>query len=111
MRKIYAFNNGGRPNWYRCIAIAEDGHIVGNHICSHEGFMKSDIGVTSEWHHEDYKKHYPDGFIVEWVDTDKLDIHEGLKAALEKNKALPDSAREIKPYIEITLDDGSKLTA
>ena len=111
MNKIYAFNNGGRPNFMQAMAIAESGHVVGTHICSSEGYMRSDIGVTSTWHHEDYKAHYPDGFEVEWVDTHKLDSHEGLQAALAKNKEMTGSDKpKPKTCVEIEFSDGSRAT-
>ena len=87
--KIFAFNNGGSPDWLRAVAIAESGHVVGGHICSDEGFiMQHDIGVTSNWHHDEYAKHYPDGFEVVWVPTSEIFTHPGLQAALAKNKEL-----------------------
>jgi len=37
------------------------------------------MGITSDWHHEEYKKHYPDGFELVWVENPSND--EEFKAA------------------------------
>lgn len=49
-------------------ALAEDGTDLAYHISSNESFSKHDMGVTSNWHHKEYKEHYPNGFEVVWVD-------------------------------------------
>lgn len=89
MHKIYAFNNGGSPGWLHAVALGDDGRVVAGHICSHESFMRHDLGVSgSNWKHEQYDKYYGAGnWSIEWVDDP--DTHEGLKAAIELNKAQP----------------------
>lgn len=53
MKKIYCFNNGGSPDWLSAIAICEDGHVLAQHICSHECYMRHDLGMDgSEWKHK-----------------------------------------------------------
>lgn len=86
MPKIYAFSNvvGGGDG--PCYAIAEDGTVVGSHYCSHEGWASHDLGVTSDWHHDEYKAHYPDGFEVEFVPCAQIETHDGLQAALKLNR-------------------------
>lgn len=84
-KKIYCFNNGGSPGWYKALAVAEDGTVLAGHICSHESFMRHDLGMDSTWKHENYNKHYGEGnWELEWVSNPRN--HEGLKAAFELNK-------------------------
>ena len=83
--KIFVFSNvvGGGDG--PCFALAEDGTVVGSHYCSHEGWASHDLGVTSDWHHAEYKAHYPDGYEMEFVRSSEIDAHEGLQAALKRN--------------------------
>jgi hypothetical protein len=67
-------------------ALAEDGTGLGGHLSSNVSFAKHDIGLTSDWHHDDYRKHYPDGYEVEWIDSKDLDTHEGFQKALKLNQ-------------------------
>jgi hypothetical protein len=89
--KIFCFSNvvgGGDGVAY---AMAEDGHVLGSHWCSHEGFVSHDLGVTEGSRldrHEDYKKHYPDGYEMIFVPAREVDTHEGLKKAFELNKLI-----------------------
>jgi hypothetical protein len=85
--KIYCFNNGGAPGWYSAVALSEDGECLAQHICSHEAYMPHDLGITSDWKHEIYWKHYPEGFELVWVPTDELNTHEGLNNAIAKSDA------------------------
>ena len=88
MKKIYCFNNGGSPGWYQALAICEDGHVLGQHICSHERFMRHDLGMDgSNWKHENYNAHCgPGNWELEWVDDPEN--HEALKKAFDLNVAL-----------------------
>lgn len=83
--KIYAFSNCGGGDG-SAVALAEDGTCVGGHWCSNEGWIPHDLGVTSDWHHEDYAKHYPDGFEVVFVAHEDIDGHAELNKALALNK-------------------------
>lgn len=89
---IMGFNNGGSYQWYQAVALAEDGTFLGSHICSHEGYMENDLGIlegTGHDRHEDsYKKHYPDGYRMEFVPYELIKHHEKLLAAIEKSKAM-----------------------
>lgn len=82
--RIYAFCNGGSPGWYRCDALTEDGVFVAGHVCSAPSYGPHDLGVTGDWHHDTYRKYYPDGFEVIWVETDDP----RLLAAHERHKAM-----------------------
>lgn len=86
MPKIYCWVNSGRgTDWQIVIAMAEDGTALASHCSSSEGWAKHDIGIGSDWKHDTYRKHYPEGFELEWVDD--FDGHPGLAAAYEKNQA------------------------
>lgn len=84
-KKIYCFNNGGSRDWYEAVAIAEDGTVLAGHICSHESFMRHDLGIDSTWKHESYNAHYGEGnWELEWISDPRN--HEGLQAACKLNK-------------------------
>ena len=84
MKKIYCFNNGGSYGWMRAVAIAEDGNVLANHTCSNESYMRHDLGIGSDWKHENYDKHYGAGnWQLEWVSD--LDAHTGFQEALRLN--------------------------
>jgi hypothetical protein len=96
--KIYCFSNvvgGGDGAAY---AIAEDGAILGSHWCSHEGFIPHDLGVQEgsrpDRHENDYAKHYPDGYEMEFVGSRRIDSHVGLQKALDLNKKQAEKAKE-----------------
>ena len=87
--RIMVFNNSqGGGDWNSCVAIAESGHALGNHICSHENYAPHDLGViegTREDRHETYRKHYPDGYVMEFVPAVDIEGHERLQAAFKRN--------------------------
>jgi hypothetical protein len=86
---IYGFNNGGSAGWYHAVLLAEDGTCLGGHVCSHECYMKHDLGIlegTSPDRHETFKQHYPDGYKMVFVPSDDISTHEGLQKAFTKNK-------------------------
>jgi len=71
-------------------ALAEDGAVLGSHLCGNEGFVPHDLGVTEGSRldiHEDYKKHYPDGYEMEFVKAADVHTHEGLQEAIRLNQA------------------------
>ena len=71
------------------VAIAEDGTQVAGHTCSSEAFMGHDLGITSNWKHDNYNKHYGEGnWELEWVESDTLDDHVGLQKAFALNQTL-----------------------
>jgi hypothetical protein len=94
VHKIYCFNNGGGDQWYQAMAMADDGHVVGQHICSGPGFMRHDLGITSDWKHDGYNAHFGEGnWELEWVDNPKT--HEGLQAAYKLNQELRKAAEAV----------------
>lgn len=93
MPKIFIFVSGVMKDSYGCehdvlgTAIAEDGTALASHLSSSIGFLKHDMGYKgSDWKHDLYKAHYPDGYELEWVDDPEK--HEGLQKAFENNKKL-----------------------
>lgn len=88
---IYGFNNGGSPEFYHGLLMAEDGVILGGHLCSHEGYMPHDLGVldgSRPDRHETFREHYPDGYRMDFVPAADVLSHFGLLAAYERNQAL-----------------------
>jgi len=86
---VYAYGNNkaNGHHFVRAIAMAEDGHVLATHACSHEGYVMHDLGVVPNgWKNEHYEKHYPDGYRMEFVRTDDILSHEGLLAAYERNQ-------------------------
>jgi len=82
--KIYVFVNTVYENRSDVIpqALAEDGTALASHFCSSVGFAKHDMGITSDWKHDIYQKHYPDGYELEWVDNPNS--HEGIALACKR---------------------------
>jgi len=89
---IYGFNNGGSSGFMHATLIAEDGTSLGGHACSHEGYMEHDLGILDgsrpDRHDKDFKKHYPDGYRMDFVTGEdvKNKAHHGLEAAIEKHQ-------------------------
>lgn len=82
---IYGFNNGGRRGWYDAVLLAEDGTCLGGHLCSHECYMRHDLGIlegTRPDRHDDFKKHYPDGYRMDFIGEDEVQGHDGLNKAI-----------------------------
>lgn len=94
---IYGFNNGGRSGWFEGILIAEDGEIMGEHICSSEGFMYGDLGILKGYRsdrHATFQKKYPEGYRMTFVTYENVPKHEGLKRAFDLHAKLPVSTKE-----------------
>ena len=49
--------------------IDEEGETIASHYSSNESFARHDMGLTSEWKHDEYKRRYPEGFRVEWLNA------------------------------------------
>lgn len=103
---IYGFNNGGARDWYEALSISADGHILGQHICSHELYMPSDLDIIHPdgRRHEAYKKHYPEGYRCDFIPFDSVSEHEGLQEAfklLKVNYKPVDESQMAKVEIEM----------
>ena len=82
---IYGFNNGGTRGFLQGALIAEDGTWLGGHICSDEAYMPADLGIlegTRPDRHEEFRKHYPDGYRIEFVPYHEVLSHEKLMDAI-----------------------------
>ena len=94
--RIYCFQNVVGGGEGLAIAIAEDGKVLATHWCSNEHYAPYDLGVHREArpeHHDMiYSKHYPNGYVMEFVATKDAKKHEGLQAALEENMKLREAA-------------------
>lgn len=64
-------------------ALAEDGTGLCSHLSSNEDFSKHDMGLTSNWKHDIYQEHYPDGYELEWVTNFH---HPGFEQAFKLNQ-------------------------
>lgn len=86
---VYAFSNvvgGGDGIAY---AMAADGNVLGSHWCSNEGYVPADLAVVDGWmsdRHEEYRKHYPDGYRMEFVRAADVKNHPGLTEAFRLNQ-------------------------
>ena len=70
-------------------AIAEDGEPLSGYMSSGETWLKHDLGLLSNWHHEDYFAKYADGFTLVWVGTDPDNYPAGFVEARELYYAGP----------------------
>lgn len=86
---IYGFNNGGSPGFFIGQLIAEDGTALGSHLCTNEGYMLHDLGILAgsrEDRHDGFRKHYPDGYRMEFVCHEQVPSHAALNRAFKLNK-------------------------
>lgn len=93
---IYGFNNGGNPGMYEACLLSEDGTFLGNHLCSAEGYMPFDLGVSEGSRpdrHETFRKHYPDGYRMDFIPLKDAPTHAELDVAYQRNQALRAKAR------------------
>lgn len=97
---IYGFNNGGPAGLLHAVLIAEDGTCLGGHCCSAEGYMRHDLGIlegSRPDRHETFRKHYPDGYRMDFVPAADVMTHPGLEAAYQKNQEQARAAAAVDP--------------
>ena len=95
--KIYVFSNVKGGGEGVCYAMAEDGTVLGSHLCSCEGFAPGDLGVTEGSRpdrHENYAKHYPDGYEMEFIPSRELAEHKSLAEAFKLNAKQAEGKKE-----------------
>ena len=88
---IYGFNNGGSSGMYSAVLLAEDGTGLGGHLCSDERYMLHDLGILEGARldrHETFRKHYPNGYRMDFVSSARVMSHPDLDAAYKKNQEL-----------------------
>lgn len=86
---IFGFNNGGSGSIWYADLISQDGESLGSHICSHESYMPHDLGCiegTRPDRHETFKKHYPEGYRMEFISHKDVPNTPLLLKAFELNK-------------------------
>lgn len=87
--KIYlcAYPTRAIGNSFIGYAIAEDGEGLCSHLSSSLSFSKLDMGYTSKSKHDLYKKKYPDGYILVWINNpnDSEELTKVLKLNQEKH--------------------------
>jgi hypothetical protein len=94
---IFGFNNGGVRGCMSACLIAEDGTGLGGHICTSEAYMPDDLGVldgTRADRHETFRKHYPDGYRMEFVRYNDVRGHQKLMAAIAIANAKSKDAKQ-----------------
>jgi hypothetical protein len=100
-KKIFCFINSSSPGWNVVLAMCEDGHVLAEHCSSNEGWAKHDIGIGSDWKHEHYKEHCPDGYELIWLSEEEAeaqfsDQSSELSNAYAKNQELAKVAETTK---------------
>lgn len=96
---IYGFNNGGQMGWFEAVLVSSDGHVLGGHICSSEAYMPHDLGIVEGARpdrHEEFQKHFPHGYRMEFVPHAAAKGHTGLNAAMGLYIASQQPAPETK---------------
>lgn len=94
MNKIFCFSNVVGGGEGTAIAVGDDGTVLGSHWCSDEWYVPHDLGVTEGARpdrHETYKKHFPNGYEMEFVPAKNVETHEGLKEAFRLNQLQAES--------------------
>lgn len=102
---IYGFNNGGGAGWMEGVLVAENGHYLGGHVCSSEGWMLNDLGIVEGARpdrHEKFREHFPDGYRMDFVPYAEVKKHAALMEAIEKASAKPQDSDQA-PRIEVTV--------
>jgi hypothetical protein len=69
--RIYCFANGANGFGWNGAIYAQDGTRLGGHTSSREGWLFHDLGIGEGSHYvsrrAEFAKHYPDGYVAEWV--------------------------------------------
>lgn len=102
---IYGFSSGGKQGDMIGQLIAEDGTGLGSHLCSNEGYMLGDLGIlkgTRKDRHETFKKHYPEGYRMDFVTSEDVENHKELNKAFILNKESKPKPEGSYSSVEIT---------
>lgn len=95
MRKLYLFNNGSTfEGCNNCYSMADDGTVLGNHICSHDNYMLHDLHDRKD-RLETIKKHFGnEPYEVELIPSNKVESHQGLAEACRLNQLQGEAANQ-----------------
>lgn len=99
--KIFCWINGKYGENFAVLAMAEDGKILAQHVSSTKEYGLHDIGINSDWKHDKYRKYYPDGYELVWVED--CENHQGLQQAYSKIQA-----KLKKEVLEVVIRDFDK---
>lgn len=50
------------------MAIDENNIVIAEHVSSDHEWGKKDMGIGSQRKHEDYKKYFPNGYELTWIE-------------------------------------------
>lgn len=92
-KKIYCFINVTYASGDMLVeSLCEDGTFLSQHFSSSVSFAKHDIGINSDWQHDKYKEHCPEGFELIWVDDpeDSEEMNAAYEIHLSKNEIVQD---------------------
>lgn len=95
-KKIFIFINTRYPDGDVIpIALCEDGHCLGSHMCSREGWISHDMGISSEWKHKNYNEHCGKGnWELIYVEEKNVKGHLGIDAAYKLNQEIGEKVKE-----------------
>ena len=68
------------------MAIKDDGTFFITHYSSGINWFLHDIGITSDWHHDEYKKACSDGYELVMVDFHAYAYHKEFVKTLHSNE-------------------------
>jgi len=84
---IYGYSTGREllyPHSVPGYLIGEKGNVFRSQISSNEEYLPSDLGVLegeSPGRHEEFKKHYPNGYRMEFVKKEQMENNKGFREA------------------------------
>lgn len=84
---IYLFSNSHDGDGI-AYAMAEDGTVLGSHLCSHWGYMRHDLHDRTD-RRERCEAHYPDGYRLVVLGANELPPAE----VIERNRQQGEAAR------------------
>lgn len=111
MRKLYLFVNGqSMRDWLSCLSLTDDGVILGNHICSHMGYMMHDLHDRSD-RLEKIKQHFNgEPYEVIVLSYQDCNMHEEFKKALALAKEKQQTFEKAGATAVISDNDGKEHT-
>jgi hypothetical protein len=109
MNKIYILSSG-EGKFISGFAIAEDGECIASHCSSHRSWTRHDMGINSDWKHDQYKKKYPNGYeLVDYIDVPEYEweAHDVIASLIALAKERDDP--ELEPFVTAEFIEGPSL--